>query len=755
MIEEKLRKRLRRAAILVVCINLSLLVCGGIFSAYLRTARNQTMKEQVIAEAEEYKSRIMKQLRADFQTLSTLSVFLKDASYSDWDLLAERLQQTQKYTNFVNIVYYSRDGKGILSNYEGSILTEAELSDLSAEGQAAVEKSLAGEASVSKLFESTISDRRVFVYSVPVYDGSEVIGALAASDHIEIFSDILSGNTVLGGGGYINLINSKGDFLVRSPKTVVKDDISSIFDGPYLEGDSRKEVQEALQKEERTFSIFTYEGKKYPFLMEPVGLNNWYLFCVSTGDGLSAGTDNSVRIIQSIFITVLLLIVFLMIYGYRALRNYNKDLLFLAYHDTVTGAENMTRFRQKLADSLSASGGSVTALSIRQFPFLTEIFGKTKSVELLCHIKETASRHIKKNEFFCHDTEDRFYLFFQETNPEIIRRRLEAFTSEIERNALNIRTDYQLALYCGVTLSSAGIEPELEAENMLTRVQFALDKAKGGHSSTIWFFDTELHKQEELENYIESHMHHALQSREFKLYLQPKINLKTGRLDSAEALVRWQADSGRTIYPGQFIPLFERNGFCVNLDLYMAEQACRQIRSWLDRGLDPVPISVNQSKLLFFDRDYVRNLTCLLDRYQIPASLITLEILEGLALENVDELNARILQLQEKGFRVSLDDFGSGYSSLNVFGSLKINELKLDRDFLMNAPSQNQGRIRLILEEIVRLTGRLGISTVAEGVETPEDEQLIREIGCGVGQGYLYSRPLSAEEFDEKYMYVK
>ena len=344
MIEEKLRKRLRRAAILVVCINLSLLVCGGIFSAYLRTARNQTMKEQVIAEAEEYKSRIMKQLRADFQTLSTLSVFLKDASYSDWDLLAERLQQTQKYTNFVNIVYYSRDGKGVLSNYEGSILTGAELSDLSAEGQAAVEKSLAGEASVSKLFESAISDRRVFVYSVPVYDGSEVIGALAASDHIEIFSDILSGNTVLGGGGYINLIDSKGDFLVRSPKTVVKDDISSIFDGPYLEGDSRKEVQEALQKEERTFSTFTYEGKKYSFLLEPVGLNNWYLFCVNTGDGLSAGTDNSVRIIQSIFITVLLLIVFLMIYGYRALRNYNKDLLFLAYHDTVTGAENMTRF---------------------------------------------------------------------------------------------------------------------------------------------------------------------------------------------------------------------------------------------------------------------------------------------------------------------------------------------------------------------------------------------------------------------------
>ena len=146
----------------------------------------------------------------------------------------------------------------------------------------------------------------------------------------------------------------------------------------------------------------------------------------------------------------------------------------------------------------------------------------------------------------------------------------------------------------------------------------------------------------------------------------------------------WQTGDGRTVYPNQFIPLFERNGFCVELDLYMVEQACRHLRAWMDRGLSPVPISVNQSKLLFFQADYVSRLTQLLETYQISPTLIILEILEGLALENVEELNAKISQLQAIGFRVSLDDFGSGYSSLNTVGKLQIDEIKLDRAFLLD-----------------------------------------------------------------------
>lgn len=247
-------------------------------------------------------------------------------------------------------------------------------------------------------------------------------------------------------------------------------------------------------------------------------------------------------------------------------------------------------------------------------------------------------------------------------------------------------------------------------------------------------------------------MEQALHDGEFKLYLQPKKNLHTGNIASAEALVRWQRADGTMIFPNQFIPIFEQNGFCVSLDLYMLEQVFRQIRLWMDTGVRPIPISVNQSKLLFYEEDYMKNLDLLIEKYEIPPQYVTLEILEGLALENVDELNRKLSLIRSKGFRVSMDDFGSGYSSFNTLGKLQIDELKLDRAFLMELSHEDPMRQKIIMEQIVEMAKRLNISTVVEGVETAENEELISELGCDYGQGYLYSRPVSAGEFSEKYI---
>ena len=286
---------------------------------------------------------------------------------------------------------------------------------------------------------------------------------------------------------------------------------------------------------------------------------------------------------------------------------------------------------------------------------------------------------------------------------------------------------------------------------MLTHVMFALAKARETHQNTIWFFDSELHKKEVMDSYVEGHMNQALQEKEFRLYLQPKVDLKTDALGGAEALVRWQRHDGTMIFPSQFIPLFEENGFCAKLDMYMVEQVCACLRQWMDAGLTPVPVSVNQSKLTFFMPDYVNRLMELADRYQIPSGLLTLEILEGMALENVDALNRRLEILREKGFHISMDDFGSGYSSLNTLGKLKLDELKLDRGFLLEV-SKGDNNSRLIMEQVVALAKGLSMSTVVEGVETEEHVRLIKELGCDYGQGYVYSRPVPESEFTESWM---
>ena len=207
--------------------------------------------------------------------------------------------------------------------------------------------------------------------------------------------------------------------------------------------------------------------------------------------------------------------------------------------------------------------------------------------------------------------------------------------------------DYQVLLYCGIVISDVN-DTVYSLDQMLTHVMFALAKARETHQNTIWFFDSELHKKEVMDNYVEGHMNQALQEKEFRLYLQPKVDLKTDALGGAEALVRWQRHDGTMIFPSQFIPLFEENGFCAKLDMYMVEQVCACLRQWMDAGLTPVPVSVNQSKLTFFMPDYVNRLMELADRYQIPSGLLTLEILEGMALENVDALNRRLEILREK-----------------------------------------------------------------------------------------------------------
>lgn len=286
----------------------------------------------------------------------------------------------------------------------------------------------------------------------------------------------------------------------------------------------------------------------------------------------------------------------------------------------------------------------------------------------------------------------------------------------------------------------------------MTHVMFALGQARRKGQDDIVFYNEKMYKKEQLRNYIESHMNQALKNGEFRLFLQPKMNLKRKTIGGAEALVRWVTSEQKMIFPDQFIPLFEQNGFCIELDLYMMEQVCRQIREWIDQGKEPVPVSVNQSKLLFYEEGYVKRLCEIIKKYEIPAQMITLEILESLALEDAEGLNNRIGELKEKGFNISIDDFGSGYSSLNILSSLDIDELKLDRVFLMKKAGHKEWKQQVVMEQIIEMAKKMDITTVAEGVETPEDETLILNAGCDYGQGYYYSRPVCATEFTEKYI---
>lgn len=431
-----------------------------------------------------------------------------------------------------------------------------------------------------------------------------------------------------------------------------------------------------------------------------------------------------------------------------------NELNYISSYDMLTGAYNEKKFYELLEeDCKNKIPRALVTLNIRDFKYINEKFSFEVANKFLSRICTKLNEFMRDGEYFCRQSADVFYIALSVDMIEKIRIRTHQIHEAIRQISRELLAGYPISVYGSFVFTDTSPEPFDVPANM-GFVLAALAYAKRKNTDDIYYYGEEFHKQEQNRHYVEVHMNSALENGEFKLYLQPKKNLVTGKFDQAEALVRWETADGRIISPNDFIPVFEENGFCKQLDLYMVERVCRQLRQWMDDGLSGVGISVNQTKLLFIEPDYVDILCGITQKYGIPNHLITLELLEGLFIEDqIEQLNEQIIRLREAGFRVSMDDFGSGYSSLNVLGDLDIDEVKVDRAFLMsNSRTTNYSRRQILMEEIIRLAKKIGVNTVAEGVESAEDEAFILQFGYNYGQGYLYSKPIPAEKFEEKYL---
>ena len=197
----------------------------------------------------------------------------------------------------------------------------------------------------------------------------------------------------------------------------------------------------------------------------------------------------------------------------------------------------------------------------------------------------------------------------------------------------------------------------------------------------------------------------------------------------------------------QFIPIFEKNGFITELDMYILDVICQKQKMWIEQGYKPKPISINQSKIHFFNPHYLEDLQAITSRYQIDPSFIELEFTESAVFDNIDILLEVINKLHAIGFKMSIDDFGTGYSSLNMLKDVKIDTLKLDRGFIVD--TKNEERSHIIIESIIDMAKKLSMTIVAEGIETKEQQQLLQDMECDIGQGYYFAKPMPIDEFYE------
>ncbi len=285
------------------------------------------------------------------------------------------------------------------------------------------------------------------------------------------------------------------------------------------------------------------------------------------------------------------------------------------------------------------------------------------------------------------------------------------------------------------------------AATLYDRATIALSSIIGNHTKRMCEYASDMEARVEEEVQILAEVQEALESDEFTFFVQPQCDISTGKIVGGESLVRW-FHAGKMIPPGKFIPVLERNGFIANLDRQVWRKVCRWLREWMDKGHHPVPISINVSRIDIFSMDVAEYLTELIDTYNLPKKLLKVEITESAYAENNDQIIRTVKQLRDADFLVMMDDFGSGYSSLNMLNSLAIDVLKIDMRFLDISEEDEEKGIG-ILESVVNMARQMQMPIIVEGVETQKQESFLMKMGCRYSQGYYYYKPMSIADFEE------
>lgn len=428
----------------------------------------------------------------------------------------------------------------------------------------------------------------------------------------------------------------------------------------------------------------------------------------------------------------------------EALRVSEENYRRLALFDQLTGAPNKNSFKmeaEKLLENLDVQYASVI-LDMDQFKLVNDLFGHHQGDLLLQYIAGVLSRHVRENELFARAEADQFYLLLIYESHDQLAERLTNIFHDVERYQIRASEKYHLIVAAGVYVIE---KRNVSIDTIIDRSHLAVRKMKGIHNSTYSFYNDDIRQQMLIKREIENDMHAALQNQEFKVFVQPKYDLQTKKIVGGEALVRWQHPTKGLISPFKFISIFEQNGFITQLDMYIVEVICQKQRQWIDKGHKPVVLSVNQSKLHFFNPHYIQELQNIISTYPIMPYLLELEFTESAVFDNIDDLLDVMQQLRQIGFKLSIDDFGTGYSSLNMLKDVEVDVLKLDRGFIVD--TANEKRRQIIIEAVINMAKKLSMTIVAEGIETKDQEDLLREIGCDVGQGYFFAKPMPIDAF--------
>lgn len=416
--------------------------------------------------------------------------------------------------------------------------------------------------------------------------------------------------------------------------------------------------------------------------------------------------------------------------------------------DDVTGGKNKKEFERVSSMLLNGEGEFVVVYAnIDRFKLINDAYGDDIGDAVLKKVHEIIDAELLRwDEASGRIMADNFGMLMRFLSMKKLEHRLSRINDQLAEIVDENGQEYGVKLYFGVYLVEDKSTP---ISAMLERANLALKKVSSSpqHLIHMGVYDDNERKLLGREKELEMKMERALRNGEFVPFLQPKYELANETIGGAEALVRWIDPVEGMIFPNEFIPLFEKNGFIVELDLYMFEQVCQLVEKWNKQGYRKVPVSVNMSRGHFVVPGFFDRYKEILDKYDIPENSIEIELTESLFYNEMSMLKELINRIHEAGMLCSIDDFGSGYSSLNMLKDVKVDALKLDRVFFREAEDDQRGKN--IINSVIHLAQSLNLRTISEGVEIRSQVDYLKEMDCDFIQGYVFAKPMPVKDFEK------
>lgn len=654
------------------------------------------------------------------------------------DALSDFLQRKTEMLGFTSIVYIGADGT--VSKAASGIEEPLSLPG--------VQASLQGNTGVSFLNGEDI------LYTIPVILNEEVAGVLGGIRSKANMQELIS-TDCFSGTGLTCIIDSGGSVVISPTQVDPFLQLDSLFTSS-PEGKTARSIrrmqEDMVSGQSGIFSFRSASGSDLILSYNPLSHFSWVLLTLVPSDVIASHVNGSMFWLYGIIGVVVVLMLLTLFALYASQRYHYRQMEEAAFTDRVTGGMTNAAFQLKcesLLPKAPANTYCIALMNIRNFKLINEHFGSEHGNDVLACIMHTLQKSMDGAEGFASRADaDSFFLCLKSGTREEVARKMRQLTDSICAEVVKLRwylgAPYSFSLQTGAYIVD---NPSLEITIMQDRASMACRSRSSFEDGSCKFYDDSMlrrmRREEELNMLFES----ALEHHEFVVTLQPKVRLSDERIGGAEALVRWVHPQQGMIYPGEFIPLFEQNGRICRLDLYIFEEVCRTLHAWQQAGKPLFPVSVNLSRQHFSDPHFLDTYVEIATRYEIPRDMLELELTESIFFDDqgIENTKQQIKEMHRLGFRCSLDDFGSGYSSLGLLVEFDINVIKLDRRFFLDI---SNAKSRDVIASIVELAHRIGLSTVAEGIETQEQLDLLKGIGCDMVQGYIYSKPLSVAEFE-------